>query len=215
MERQVYQLRIAAIIVLVILHGVGLWGFSNPEWESYFRNLTPYHLLITAVITILFHQPWNKRIAIYLGVIGFLGWGIEVIGVQTGLVFGAYHYGEVLGWAPGGVPLLIGLNWAVLVYAVGMIFLKVPLPYWVKAGIGSAILIIFDFGLEQFAVSKGLWIWEADVIPFQNYAGWFIMAYLFLIVFYRLGFSIRNPIALPFLLIQAMFFYLGWVIGIW
>ncbi len=215
MERQVYRLRMIAIVALFVLHGVGLWGFSNPQWQTYFRELTPYHLLITAVITLFFHQPWDRRIAIFLVSIGILGWVIEVFGVHSAWVFGAYHYGKVLGWAPAGVPLLIGLNWAILVYAIGMILLTIPFPDWVKAGIGSTTLIAFDMALEKFAVSKGLWIWEADAIPFQNYIGWFIISFLFLLVFFRMRFPVRNPLALPFMLIQAIFFYIGWFTGIW
>ena len=39
----------------------------------------------------------------------------EAIGVNTGLLFGTYEYGANLGFKIFGVPLIIGVNWTVLI----------------------------------------------------------------------------------------------------
>jgi putative membrane protein len=46
-----------------------------------------------------------------------IGFITEWIGVNTGMLFGQYTYGSVMGWGLGGVPFTIGCNWFVVVYA--------------------------------------------------------------------------------------------------
>jgi len=215
MERENTQIKRISIAVLVLLHGVGLLGFSLSGWAAVFRLLTPWHLLISALVLFAFHKPWNRAFGLFcLGVIG-LGWGLEVLGVHTQQVFGAYHYGEVLGWAPAGVPVLIGLNWLALVYAAGMVFQPMRWPLWMKAAAGSLVLIVLDVALERFAISHGLWHWRSGWVPLQNYLAWFMVSFAFLSGFHRMQFRDQNPIALAFILIQGLFFYSGWFLGIW
>ncbi|MEI9965945.1 MAG: carotenoid biosynthesis protein [Caulobacteraceae bacterium] len=44
---------------------------------------------------------------------------MEEAGVRTGLVFGHYHYSDLLGHRLGHVPLLIPLGWFMMVYRPG------------------------------------------------------------------------------------------------
>ena len=44
----------------------------------------------------------------------FLGFGVEVIGVETGLLFGDYEYGSGLGPKVLKVPMLMGVLWWIL-----------------------------------------------------------------------------------------------------
>ena len=60
--------------------------------------------------------------------IAFL-WGLlaEIIGVQTGILFGSYAYGETLGLKIFGAPLVIGLNWVTTVIICASIVHKLKL----------------------------------------------------------------------------------------
>ena len=53
--------------------------------------------------------------------IACLGFFIEVIGVKTGFIFGSYYYGAAMGIKILAVPLLIGLNWSILVYSTSLV----------------------------------------------------------------------------------------------
>ena len=54
--------------------------------------------------------------------LGFLtGMITEILGVQWGWIFGNYQYGDALGYKVLGVPLLIGVNWALLTIITGAI----------------------------------------------------------------------------------------------
>jgi putative membrane protein len=43
-----------------------------------------------------------------------------MLGVHTGILFGNYKYGNALGLKLNDVPILIGINWFIVVYACGM-----------------------------------------------------------------------------------------------
>jgi putative membrane protein len=122
------------------------------------------------------------------------GWSMEWLGVKTGLVFGAYHYGPWLGPRWWGVPPLIGLNWVVLVWAVrGWLPSKTssPIPSWLRDVLGGALVMGMDLLIEPGATRLGFWVWDQKttmqgwagslvVAPLQNYLAWWVIAFLML-----------------------------------
>jgi putative membrane protein len=153
-----------------------------------------------------------------------IGIGVEIIGVNTSILFGNYYYGDVLGPQVNKVPLIIGINWFIIIYCCGIavhtILLKVisgmPLsaittPQTLKALSiiidGATLAVFFDWLLEPVAVKLNYWRWNGDgSIPFYNYICWFIISILLLAVFHFLKFEKRNKFAVNLLLIQLMFF---------
>ena len=45
---------------------------------------------------------------------------LNITGANTGLIFGNYTYGNILGMKVLGVPLIIGLNWFIVMYCAGV-----------------------------------------------------------------------------------------------
>ena len=45
----------------------------------------------------------------------------EILGVRYGFIFGEYSYGNALGTKVMGVPLMIGVNWCILIFITGFI----------------------------------------------------------------------------------------------
>ena len=90
-------------------------------------SLTPQNLLVTTFSIFFIYEDKIKmlRFFIFAFSIGFL---VEVIGVNYGIIFGNYTYGSVLGFKVLNVPLMIGVNWFFLSIACGgisdMIFNK-------------------------------------------------------------------------------------------
>jgi putative membrane protein len=141
------------------------------------RSVTWYVLLLNALLVLL---PLSWRGELRLGLwfvlayaVGFL---LEVIGVRTGLIFGAYTYGGVLGPKVLGVSLLIGLNWALIVMGgvtLARSLVGSALPAAVLAGIFT---VAFDWIMEPVAVRLGYWTWTGGAIPLRNYAAWFLIS---------------------------------------
>lgn len=207
---------LVAIGVLAILHAVGLAGFGlSPEWRTLFQALVPVHLLISGLILLAFHQHWSLFFLINSLGLAAGGWFIEFLGVHSQALFGAYHYTAVLGPGVGGVPLIMGLNWLMLIYAVGAMVQRFRLGKIGQTLLGGLIMVILDFALEHFAIKNELWVWERGDVPLQNYAMWFVVSCLFLWHFLTVCRMADNPVARPLLLLQFLFFYVGWLTNLW
>lgn len=135
-----------------------------------------------------------------------LGYGVEVAGVHTGMVFGEYAYGDTLGLKLFDVPLVMGLNWLTLVYSVGVIFNRWNISTWIKAALGACVLMFLDFFIEPIAIHYDYWSWKTVSVPVQNYVAWFIISFFFLIFFYTLNFKKENKLAFLYFMVQLLFF---------
>ena len=192
-----------------IIHTVGLLGMLSPcrEW---FLVLTPINLLVSAVLVGVGERHWNRNLALVLLGCFVVGFGAEVAGVATGRVFGVYTYGETLGLKLFEVPLVIGLNWAVLVYCTGIITYRIPGADPLKAAVAAALMTGLDYVMEPVAIALDFWSWESEAIPWQNYFAWFVISYVLVRVFHRLEHKAINPVTVGLFVAQAAFFGLLW-----
>lgn len=197
----------AAIVLLVIFYTVGIVGILLPLHED-FLLLTPFQLLLSLGLMLWHHPEWSRRTLLFLFAAYFLGFGAELFGVQTGLLFGDYSYGRVLGPKLWGTPLMIGVNWMLLAYAAGVsINHLAPRSHWlVKAILAGLLMVGLDVLIEPVAIKYAFWSWEGQYPPLQNYIGWFIVALPLLCLFSRTQGHIRNKVAIALLLLQLMFF---------
>ena len=115
---------------------------------------------------------WSVFVALAI-----LGIVVEYLGVNYGLFFGEYSYGENMGWKILGVPLLIGCNWAVLVFVTASIINRYFKNNWLKAFLGASLMIILDLPMEVVAPIFDFWTFPEGA-PFINYVSWFATAFL-------------------------------------
>lgn len=195
-------------IVIIVLHAVGIIGMSLEFSRPLFQWLTPLHLVVSAVILMYFHQDWGTRFWTFAGVSFGTGMLAEIIGVQTGLIFGEYQYGEVLGPKLLGVPLVIGLNWFMLVYITGGIFFTMIFNDHIAAVAGALLMVLMDMAMEPVAVQLGFWKWEHNHIPVSNYLGWFAVAFLLHLLYRKLKFRKQNVLTLLLFFNLILFFAL-------
>jgi putative membrane protein len=105
------------------------------------------------------------------------------------------------------IPLLIGLNWVILVYSVGVSMHQFGVKNdTLRAGIGAIILVILDLLIEPVAIQFDYWSWANGSIPTQNYIAWFVFSFACLLLFNRLKFAKVNPVAVVLVLAQFVFF---------
>jgi bisanhydrobacterioruberin hydratase len=193
-------------LILVIYYIVGAVGMALPQTSVLVKSLTPYTLLMTIVLLAFFHQTnVSLRTIIVLGSIAFIGFLAEMVGVNTGIIFGNYQYGSGLGIKLSNTPLLIALNWLFLVYTTSSVVDTFSLAKVWRVLIPSAIMLAYDLVLEQIAPTLNMWRWENDVIPFQNYLAWFALSVFFhgLIVVFKV--KTTNPLSLTVLTTQWLF----------
>jgi putative membrane protein len=187
------------IWILIILHTVGLIGLNSPYKELFF-NLSAINLLITAWL--LLDNLGKKEIWFY-AIVFLLSFAIEAIGVATRFPFGHYIYGHNLGPKIFDVPLVIGLNWVIL--------LRAALSTCSNNYFFAAILMTtIDFFIEAKAPKLGYWFWHTKQIPMANYIAWFVIALIFGLAhhFFKISNRKNKNIDIAFLTILIMFFLL-------
>ena len=194
-----------AKIVVVIWYMVGIIGFMNRSLLPIFQKLTPFGMVAAVVLLMFFHEPKNRRNwLIFSGIVVF-GFVVELIGVNTQVLFGYYKYGNSLGPKIWNTPLVIGFNWLVLVYCISALGKPIR-DSWYFPVVGAFVMVIFDWLMEPVAIATDMWSWSFDSIPHKNYIDWFLISgFLFLMV-RILKVEINNRIAGVVLLMQFIFF---------
>jgi uncharacterized membrane protein len=131
-------------------------------------------------------RQWSTSIARRWGAIVLIfAFIVETIGARTGFPFGAYHYTTAFGPMLGVVPLTIPLAWHVVVTnALFLVRMAAPnANHIVEALLTGAVCTAYDFILEPFATTvKHYWIWTSGAIPLQNYAAWFVLSALLVLL---------------------------------
>lgn len=210
--------RARPLFSLSVLYAVGLLGVLLPLHQEFMR-LTPFNLLVSLGFVLDNHpgQPQGKGglwTALALSYVA--GWLLELAGVQTGWIFGIYEYGAALGPKLWGTPLMIGLNWAMLLYlvtAIGYAYLPQS-SGWQRAALGATLMVFLDIWIEPVAVRYDFWAWQAPpwnalvVAPLQNYTSWWLAAFVLLLVFQRLVPSFVNKTAEGLYGLQLLFFFI-------
>lgn len=197
------------IAILIIFYTIGIIGVGFSGYDQ-FILLTPFNLLLSITVILWFHPNWSSQTLLFLLTCFLVGFGIEVIGVNTGKIFGVYEYGRVLGWKLWDTPLMIGVNWVMLVYCSGMVT-NWLLPKWhflVKAIVSATVMVILDLIIEPVAIHYDFWTWAASDIPIQNYISWWLISFILLSLFHFLHPRGQNKVARVLLALQFGFFAL-------
>ncbi len=193
--------------VLIIVHVVGVIGLSQQApIRDMFLWLTPVNLLLTLYLFVGAAEGRTGRQIGLLVLIGVLGFLVEVAGVHTGLIFGNYWYGASLGFKVVHVPVVIGVNWVILVYAMTCWLGKLGLSGVWRAILGAVLLTALDWVMEPVAVSLDFWQWQQNTIPVRNYIGWFGTSFTLLLLSGQLEPKWKNKLAGSVLLIELLFF---------
>jgi len=194
-------------IFYAIFYLVGVLGLSFPETRPLFIRLVPFALILGFVGVLPFHEAkweWKTLTAFVLAYIS--GFVIESIGVNTGLVFGEYIYGKTLGYQIFETPLIIGMNWLFLVYVSSSLTERINSAKFISFLLPPVLMVVYDLVLEQVAPDLGMWNWNNEVIPLQNYIAWFVIAFLFVLVFRLFSIKTSNKIAPLIFILQFLFF---------
>lgn len=191
------------LVISSYLFGIICIQFSFWPWLV---NLTWFQMVLSAIL-LIYTFPIDKKKPVYyfLAVSALTGFFIEVLGVNTGKIFGVYQYGEVLGWKIWGTPLVIGLNWFLVTYCVNHFVLFANLKPLLHAVISAIIVTTFDYLIEPDAIKLGMWSWQNGQIPLKNYAAWWVVSFWLSYYFTLLKFP-RHSFSLWVLIMMFLFF---------
>jgi uncharacterized membrane protein len=176
---------------------------SLPRLPAYLSDITgglrgQILVLVLVSLTHAFFVLGWRHTLVFFGLSTVLSWCFEQAGVATGMIYGPYHYTDVLGMRLGHVPVLIPLAWFMLIYLSYVTAnLLVGDPPVGSAGVlhrrglgqvlrasflGAMVMTAGDLVLDPMLSGPDLnaWTWEQGGpyfgIPMQNYAGWMLTA---------------------------------------
>jgi len=198
---------------LVVFFIVGILGVAVPQSRNLFIALIPIALLLSFIVLIPFHksESGKKEFLVFLSIL-LVSFIIEAIGVNYGFIFGIYRYGDGLGVKILGTPLLIGINWILLVYCTSVIFENIQVGTIWKITGASLLMVLYDLAMEQVAPRMDMWAFGGGVAPPRNYISWFIVALIFHSILKISGIRPINRIAPLVFYCQLMFFIFLFII---
>lgn len=211
-----------ATAIALLFHAIGLAGKLIFK-SDFIIGATPLNLLLSFALLIWTQKEKNRFFYLFIVITFLTGFIAEVIGVNTGVLFGNYSYGNPLGFKWLQVPLVIGINWIIIIYCCGISITSLlgtitrqaneqmpatsnTLKMLSVITDGATLAVIFDWIMEPVAVKLGFWQWDENIIPVFNYACWFFISLLLLGLFHWCRFSKQNKFAVNLLLIQFLFF---------
>ena len=165
-----------AVAAIWIFHISGILGiaFADADW---FIGKTPLNLFISLIIFGMFHKIDSIKKVVFFLLFFTVGMAAEWLGVNYGLFFGSYSYGANLGPKWGGVPLLIGSYWALLVFITATMTERITNNLILKIVLGALLMVGLDLLMEKSAPAFDFWAFEGGV-PLLNYLAWFVIGAL-------------------------------------
>lgn len=206
----------AAAIAAVYL--VGVAGHLLPPLQPFMRAATPPVLALMGLVVL----GWavvrsGLRLLLWVVVTYLCTFALESIGVLTGKVFGAYHYGTVLGPMLFDVPVVIGFNWVLVVLGAVSLAERMSSHVLLSSVYAAFMAVVFDLVLEPVAVSLGYWSWHAQqgptvvlpaaaLVPARNFAAWFLISLAAAAGYRALRLQRESQLPILYLGVQFVFF---------
>lgn len=207
MIKYLFRQKLKTILLFALFYTVGVIGIQIPQTQGLFIFLTPFVLLLSFIAIMLFHKSLNSSNTRFVFItIIIASYLIEVAGVKTHLIFGDYSYGNGLGIKVMGTPLMIGINWVMLVYCSASVLDLFKVHMVLKIILASVLMVLYDLVLEVVAPFLDMWAWAGNTIPLQNYVVWFILALFFHSLLKWKRVKTENPVAPALFVCQFLFF---------
>jgi bisanhydrobacterioruberin hydratase len=188
-------------LILILFHAIGLMLFlQGPDAAS----LSWLTILLSGTLIVIAENNLRKT-AIVFGGIFILGYAIELIGTQTGYLFGNYTYGKALGIKLFGVPVIIGINWFATIAACASSARLFRMSVILQSGLAALLATLLDVVIEPVAMRCRFWSWNDDRVPVFNYICWFVFSLLFAYFYLRIS-SGRNQTAIALFVVWLLFF---------
>ena len=150
---------------------------------------TPYIADVLFFFGVLIHSSrlWGaERTLIYVFSAMLLGYSAEFIGINTGIVFGDYHYNANNPGMIFNVPYFIPVQYAYLLYGTNMLCLAIcdklhlRRHVWMLAILTGVIMTLKDLCTDPIkSTVEHIWIWPHGGVyfgePVHNFVGWFFV----------------------------------------
>jgi uncharacterized membrane protein len=158
-------------------------------------NATPIATVALMLFCLLhgYYTLGAMNTLVFFAISAVVSWVLEELGVRTGLIYGPYHYSDLLGIKLGDVPLLIPLAWFMMIYPshvlANLIVDHRPISRRGSARhvlalslVSAIVMTAWDLPMDPQMSSAGNWIWERGGayfgVPLHNFTGWLLTTFI-------------------------------------
>jgi putative membrane protein len=202
-----------SLFVLAVIHGVGLWGLNHLGFRAQFEMISVFNMLLSFFLVIIFNRVFDSDFLIFCFLSFIIGMVAEIVGVNTGWIFGHYYYTPLFGIQVMKVPVIIGVNWVLLSYVSAVIVARYLVSIFARIMLAASLMVSLDILLEHFAIRHHFWVWQTSTPPIGNYISWFLIALLIQIVYVKLVPMGTNKSAKYYFIILFLFLLSDYVLS--
>jgi putative membrane protein len=182
LERFVREHR-GTIAVVFPLVGAGTLVASAAGWLP---GPLAFNALLLLFGTLVMRLPlagalaplFDRRAALWLGLLVAYGYAIEYVGLRTGWPYGEFAYTVELGPMVAGVPVGLPVFFVPLVVNAYLLALLLTRGRRGTLPLALALVLAIDLMLDPAAVAIGFWAYPAAGVyygvPVSNYLGWLL-----------------------------------------
>jgi len=201
------------LLFIWLPHVAGALGIAG-GFQDWFVTKTVLNLIASFGFFVLYFPITKRYQWILLSLFFTAGMLVEWLGVHYGWFFGTYSYGENLGPKIDGIPIIIGVFWAVLTMITARMAQAVSgrFHYPISSAlIGASMMVALDALLELLAPHFDYWTFIPSA-PAANYWSWFGFGFLFQVIYFTVEKAQKDKpqtslsIAMHIYLAQALFF---------
>jgi uncharacterized membrane protein len=158
----------------------------------------------------IFHAAYVlgwRHTLLFFGITVAVSWIYEHVGVETGLIYGAYHYTDALGLKLGHVPIIIPIAWFMMIYPSYIIAnligtgrqmmmrdknnnhrITLAQILWLSF-LSAVTMTAWDLVVDPYlsGPTERAWIWEDGGqyfgVPLHNFGGWLLTTFTIYFIF--------------------------------
>jgi uncharacterized membrane protein len=161
----------------------------------------------------IFHAAYVlgwRHTLLFFGITVAVSWSYEHVGVETGLIYGAYHYTNALGLKLGHVPIIIPIAWFMMIYPSYIIAnligsgrqmmmmgdkknnnnhqITLVQILWLSF-LSAVMMTAWDLVVDPYlsGPTERAWIWEDGGqyfgVPLHNFGGWLLTTFTIYFIF--------------------------------
>lgn len=179
----------------IIITGYFLWG-----------------LFFLGIVNVYFSRSNMQKMAKSIGLVGGVLFALEILGAQTGMIYGDFIYHSDIILQILGTPIVMIGIWGFLIHeCYQLVRITTTQRSWFIIPLTAASLVIFDLVIDPGAAHLGLWTWISSGnwfnIPFSNFIGWFIMGSIGSFCIYIKNGTIKDILYTPTVLLLSLGFW--------
>lgn len=199
-----------SIFIIWLFNISGILGILS-SYSSWFLGNTFLNLLIYVILIIWNLENLSKQFVFAFSIPFFIGFFTEYLGVNYGLLFGTYSYGDNLGFKIWGVPLMICVNWALLTFITADLSRVIHENRIIRSLLGGVFMMILDVIIEVSAPRFDYWEFENNNVPIKNYIAWFIIGSIAHYLYNQIHLKTNTKLSIN-ILVAITFFFVSFLI---